>query len=323
MRMSKYLGERNSPSQMFGLEHSSGAVPYLVTLRPDLFQSSLPYPNSGFGLQIMDRVTSKVGVPKLEFFNNRWPQIKYSSDDFDVRVRLFCQKGTVIQKFTVTNTLTSAADLKLILAIDFEMHDLDYMDSHSTWIDKEYEHGPHGHSVLVLEKTPKRENEDGTSERMGVLVGLFRNGGSEKLLLDLSPRPAAKIMQYSLQGNETLELTAAFRLQYLNRSSVWKDFILPISDVDVSKIIQEPELALERWPFLRKEISGWHLRRNVEHILSVCSIPLNRDVLERQKPGEHVGCNAPIEGDKDHRVTPIALTCGDFGDHRISVSGSL
>lgn len=306
---------------MFGLEHSGGIHPYHVTLRPELFQSSLPFSNSGFGLQIMDRDALILGVPKLEFFNNRWPQIKYSSDGFDVRVRLFCQKGTVIQNFTVTNTLTSAAVLKLILAVDFKMHDLDYMDLHMT--STEYEHGPHGHSVLVLEKTPKSESEDGTSEQMGVLVGLFRNGESEKLLLDLSARPAAKIMQYSLQGNETLELTAAFRLQYLKRSSVWKDFILPISDVDVSKIIQEPEIALDRWPFLRDEISGWHLRRNLEHILSVCSIPLNRDVLERQKPDDRVVCNTPTKGDKDHRVTPIALTCGDFGDHRVSVLGSL
>ena len=48
---------------------------------------------------------------------------------------------------------------------------------------------------------------------------------------------------------------------------------------------------------------NWHLRRNLEHILRVCCMPLEK------------GINSP--------VNPVALTCGDFGDHRVSVPGSL
>ena len=312
MRLSKYVGGEGNPSKMIGLEFSQGNVPFLVEQRAEEFQRKLPSPFSGFGLQIMDIDSLQSEVPKLEFLNHRWPQLTYSVKGFNVRVRLFCQRGIVIQQFSVTNTLASVTDLPIILAVGFLMHDMNYMDLTYTIgpEDVEYEHGPHGHGVIAL--GPEKENEDGISEQVGALVSLFRNGESEKLLLSGVEDPwdqKAVDVKYSLQESETLELTAAFRLQYLKSSSVWKDFILPISDVDVSEIIQEPVLTLDRWPFLRDDLR-WHLRRNLEHILSVCSIPLT--------------CNISVEQDKDdYRITPIALTCGDFGDHRVSVPGSL
>ncbi|MCJ1429422.1 hypothetical protein MMC29_007336, partial [Sticta canariensis] len=327
MRLSRYVGGENNPSKMLGLEFSQGNEPYLVELRAEEFQHELPSPFSGFGLHIMDIDSLQSEVPKLEFLNDRWPQLTYSVRGFNVRVRLFCQRGTVIQQFAATNTLASATDLPIILAVDFLMHDLNYMDLTYKigYEGVEYEHGPHGHGIIALGRSTEKENEEGTSEQVGALVGLFRNGESEKLLLsgveDHWDQTAVKL-EYSLQEAETLELTAAFRLQYLKSSSVWKDFILPISDVDVSEIIQEPVLALDRWPFLRDDLS-WHLRRNLEHVLSVCSIPLKRAVLERRQFGDNNASNVPIEqGKDDYRVTPIALTCGDFGDHRVSVPGS-
>lgn len=354
MRVSKYLGGESNPSKMFGLEFSGGVHPYYVAWRAENFQDELSSPDEGFGLHIMD-IVIQPGAPKLEFLNNQWPQVTYSVKGFNVRIRLFCRNGTVIQQFTVTSTLASAQDLQLVLAVDFLIQDLNYMD----WSDyvKEYEHGPHGHSVIVTGKSTGKETEDGNSEELGVLVGLTRNGESQKLCLSDVPYPSrsnrkAVKMKYPLQESETLEFTAAFKLQYLKRSSVWKDFILPISDVDLSEIIREPAIILDRWPLLRDddEVLSWHFRRNLEHILSVCSIPLHRDISERHQVGDNTECNAPVEqgedklatptvltpGDLDVHpvgsislddeknccVTPIALTCGDFGDHRVSVSGS-
>ena len=328
MRLSRYLGGINNPAKVFGLEFSEGAEPYLVSWRAERFQQELPVPNSGFGLQIKDVEGLQPGVPKLEFLNNRWPQITYSVKGFNVRVRLFCQKGTVIQQFTVNNSSTSAVDLELILSVDFLMDYLDYMNSGED-VEMKCEHGPHGHSVIVVGRGTKKKNEDGTEKEnenetlkeIGVLVGLFRNGESEKLSLsdDAHFKGRAVQKEYTLPKSGKLELKAAFRLQHLKPSSIWKDFMLPILDVDVSEILTLPVLALDRWPFLHDDVLGWHLRRNLEHVLSVCSIPIRRDVSESR----HFGDNFAYEDEKDHRVTSIALTCGDFGDHRVSVPGSL
>lgn len=51
------------------------------------------------------------------------------------------------------------------------------------------------------------------------------------------------------------------------------------------------------------------VRRNLEHILSVCSIPLRRPKLESDSFVH------------DSRV-PVALTCGDMSFHRITASSS-
>lgn len=328
MRLSRYLGGENNPSRMFGLEFPQGDEPYFVRWRAELFQKELPIPNGGFGLQIMNIDGLQRGVPKLEFLNDRWPQVTYSVKGFNVRVRLFCQKDTVIQQFTVTNRLTSAADLQFIISVDFLMHHLNYMDSENN-IKLAYERGPHGYGVIVVGSKTEEGNEDRISEQVGVLVGLFRNGESEQLSLkdaeDISNQRAVEA-KYSLQKSDTLELTAAFRLQFLKRDSVWKDFVLPISDVDVSGLVQSPALALDRWPFLHDDVLSRHFLRNLEHILSVCSIPLKVGVLERRQFGDTFEYNASIERNEDervHRVTPIALTCGDFGDHVVSVPGSL
>lgn len=328
MRLSQYLGGENNPSQMFGLEFPRGAGPYLVSWRAELFQDELPIPNGGFGLQIRDIDGLQREVPKLEFLNDRWPQVTYSVKGFNVRVRLFCQKDTVIQQFTVTNNMTSAADLQFVISVDFLMHHLNYMDSKND-IKLAYERGPHGYGVIVVGSKTDEENPDRISEQIGVLVGLFRNGESEQLSLkdaeETSNQRAVEV-KYHVQESETLELTAAFRLQFLKRDSVWKDFVLPISDVDVSELVQSPALALDRWPFLHDDVLSRHFRRNLEHILSVCSIPLKVGVLERRQCGdifEHNASIEPNEDEKAHRVTPIALTCGDFGDHVVSVPGSL
>ena len=56
---------------------------------------------------------------------------------------------------------------------------------------------------------------------------------------------------------------------------------------------------------------GYIIHRNLEHILSVCSIPLQTPRMEMD------------DRVTEQEVTPVALTCGDMSFHRISVSSSL
>ncbi len=79
--------------------------------------------------------------------------------------------------------------------------------------------------------------------------------------------------------------------------------LLHSADVDVNKVIGIIPAHLPEWPDVKDKTLGWHLRRTLEHILSVCSVP--------------------VESDVGSPVRPVALTCGDFGDHRVSIPGSL
>ena len=313
MRVTKYLEGADNPSKMLGLEFSGGTRPYFVESRAEYLQEESPFPHSGFGLRIMnfdnqDRL--EFGTPKLEFLNDRWPQNTYTVRSFNVRVRSFCQKGIVIQRLTVFNGSESLAKLQLGLNIDFSMHAMDYM----RWVDDEelkLEHGPHHHSVLLTGEPKPEEGQN--SVQAGVVVGLFQNGQSQKLSSEATEnssnltRPIP--LEHILQASETLELTAAFRLGHLNCNSSWRDFILPVSDVDTSQITQKQIPTLDQWPFPQNEVLSWHLRRNLEHILSVCSIPITQNVI--------------VNVAKEEEDYPISLTCGDVGDHRVSVPGSL
>lgn len=57
------------------------------------------------------------------------------------------------------------------------------------------------------------------------------------------------------------------------------------------------------------------IRRNLEHILSVCSIPVARPQLAS------IDSRKPIP--THEKISPIALTCGDISGHRVGLSASL
>ncbi|KAL9629463.1 MAG: hypothetical protein Q9164_006870, partial [Protoblastenia rupestris] len=177
---------------------------------------------------------------------------------------------------------------------------------------KTYRRGPYGYGAVIV-GTPEVKVEDVGStdfnitrvkdqEHIGAVLGVFKDGDS--LILPTPDNDCLPVLRhFPLKGTETLQLTAAYRLQDINFSRSWRDFILPSTDVDVNELTKDIHERLPEWPILENDVlMNWHLRRNLEHILSVCCMPLEK------------GINNPVK--------PVALTCGDFGDHRVSVPGS-
>ncbi|KAJ5976378.1 hypothetical protein N7481_010085 [Penicillium waksmanii] len=160
------------------------------------------------------------------------------------------------------------------------------------------------------------------------------------------------------------------KIQMSSFSAPWQSYLIPPEDLIFDAQIDEGED--QNASVSNETVLSWHLRRNLEHILSVCSIPVDSHIFKSQiAPGlaetenqdlptktikkqgvdenemfltqkdededetEHpagpmIKLQAP-DGKEDvlhrnalsqDRIGPVALTCGDFGDHRISVSGS-
>ncbi|KAL9105665.1 MAG: hypothetical protein Q9227_009214 [Pyrenula ochraceoflavens] len=327
MRLSRYVGGNKSPSKICGLEFGGGQKPYFITYRAQRLQEELSLPHSGFGLRIANEESLETASPALEFVNDRWPRITYSTQNFKVEVRLFCRDGTILQQYIATNILDTAADLQFELWIDFLMHDMDYMNDDledALWefmnktknIENRFELGPHDHSIVVFEKSINKDNNNGNQEQLGVVMGLSRNDETQNLAVSRDTLSHQRYMpiKYNIMASETMEITAAFKLRYLKRKSSWKDFILPTSCITMESMLQNPAADLHAWPFPNDPALSWRLRRNLEHILSVCSIPLKQEVDARS--------DTTLETEEGFEDCPIALTCGDFGDHRVSVSGS-
>jgi hypothetical protein len=102
--------------------------------------------------------------------------------------------------------------------------------------------------------------------------------------------------------NRKMIVTLAYTLT-LAISSAPEYILPPASPMEFLKKLKEPKTILTTPLFPGDKHLEFTLRRNLEHILSVCSIP--------------VGDNS------DGEIKPIALTCGDVAGHRIANEASL
>ena len=218
---------------------------YHVSWRAEDFQDAIRNPLVGFGLRILGDEDYESEIPDLAFLGNRWPRITYRVDDLIVTVQMLVNKGIVIQQFSVTNSLSESKDIDIVLDVDFKIQELDYM-GHREEYAKTYQNGPYGYGVVVV-GTPEIENvgpKDSNithvkdQERIGAVLGVFRDG--ESLILPTSDIECLPVLtQFTLKGTETLQLTAAYRLQDMKLSRSWRDYMLPSTDVDVNELTKD------------------------------------------------------------------------------------
>lgn len=161
------------------------------------------------------------------------------------------------------------------------------------------------------------------------------------------------------KGKGKLEVVTAYKMILVPESKVdWKNFLIPAESANINKFLREEEekvpfsefslstiaitpakdkntVASRVWsrinpegtPRTRKPRNSsaahieFFLRRHLEHILSVCAIPLREELLitselDKDEPGEK-------SSSASEDVVPVAFTCGDMSMHRVCTSASL
>ncbi|KAJ5721710.1 uncharacterized protein N7483_009644 [Penicillium malachiteum] len=300
-----------------------------ASLRADKFLRNAQSVTSGFGLRVLNAPRPQ-SSPVTEFLGDRWPVISYITDgDCQVSVRLWCQQNVTIQHMQIQNPMRASESPKVGLDVNFCLQDLDCVEKRDD-LEVEYHRAPHGYGVIVMEKN---KNIKSHGERICVLISVFMNGKGQKIHFknknDLIKMPAF--------SEPEVEFTAVFKIFMGTRKLDWQSFMVSKTDVYCDPLPTVPAGLDSSLSQDRQLI--WHFRRNLEHILSVCSIPV--DVLTAQDDSslsanqneklqapmitiqpptgreEVLHPNRPVQP-----IQPIALTCGDFGDHHISISGS-
>ncbi|OJJ50040.1 hypothetical protein ASPZODRAFT_13143 [Penicilliopsis zonata CBS 506.65] len=298
----------------------------------------------GLGLRVLNALSSE--SPTLDFLGDRWPVISYSTvDGFSVTVRLWCRHNVVVQQLQVTNVTNRFKPLELELDPSLCMLDLDYLERKDRFRVC-YRFAPHGYGIVALEDRPELTVD---RERVCVLLSLFKDGKAQNLQQGLfsdsqagnsmNPMVRPILLTHQFEGPNTVHYTTAFKLQMSPLRADWKHFMISLED-----LYSDPQLEIERLSSTDKELN-WYLRRNLEHVLSVCSVPLEiPDQEEEEKKEDEKKEDEPslLEGgpmimieapdgaqqflhrgtDIQSQLGPVALTCGDFADHRISISGS-
>lgn len=319
---------------MVGLEFKDGLGAWYVHWRAEEFLDKAQDAGSGFGLRLQD-VTTHMS-PTLEFLADRWPVITYKDERYEVRITLWCQQGVVVQQMRITRREARSKKIQLALNPNFDIQDLDYSQRRNN-LPIKYQRAPHGFGIIALEDQSDFQIDQ---ERVCVLIGLFKNGIAQELSLhDFNTKfengSITILVNHEFEENEkSVEFTATFKLQLTTLEEDWKYFLLSSADLNC-----DIHSSIMSAPFPGDLQLSWHLCRNLEHIMSVCSIPLETPAAEAtllSKPGSDsdggpmIVLNTP--NNENHTIfessspigktVPVALTCGDFGDHRVTVSGS-
>ncbi|KAF4533884.1 Mg2+ transporter zinc transport protein [Lasiodiplodia theobromae] len=187
--------------------------------------------------------------------------------------------------------------------------------------------GPHGYSlVLQHDSAPSSSPSSPSSTSFPPGVERLDGDGNERpsdtasmvlaLFIDGVPHRIEEVENkwYKIANrNEAeagfirsgrVEITLAYRLQIASKaahnSAVWRSSLIPASALrtlhDHFRTTPFTHLSLSPCPH-----ENFALRRNLEHVLSVCSVPVS----------------------DEHKVCPaVALTCGDFSGHRIVTAAS-
>ncbi|KAL6800404.1 hypothetical protein J3E68DRAFT_448658 [Trichoderma sp. SZMC 28012] len=284
--------------------------------------------NSGVGVEVRIKqpfdIDAHIGrqnevVTKLSFVHDRWPRFVSYTPEFYLSTQYFVSEKTVYQIYTLkpyqgedhfAEIPQPAINIELFLR-NLSIKPGNYKD-HSTSNNNDTQN-PHceeysnhlspGNDYIIRTRNI-RNTAHGNQEVIALYITPFINKRHQQLSFFPISGDCHIILEDSVledlrQGNE-VEVTLAYRLELISSGEV--EFNYPVS----SESLCNAEAVLGspfKIPVLTQDDRfNVNLRRNLEHILSVCSIP--------------------VDSDADGNNPSIALTCGDISGHRISTEAS-
>jgi hypothetical protein len=285
-------------------------------------------------------------MPKMAFLHDRWPSFTTQTSVFDLNIQYMISQGTVYQiyTFTLKEKDSSAVPQIPTLMIDANLllRNLNFVeDDEENDRGSDDDHYSHcisndGYLIATMHKVHSTGPEG--KDAIALFTSLFINGrlqtfsdaechdsygfekpyeGPEDLYSFGKSYEGSKYYQANLDQQAQVDLikqgylrvTVAYKLDIIS-----SDTVKNIPSADFCRAFSYVELILKT-PFERTLLSedehlDFALRRNLEHILSVCSIPVQKATSFLDQ-SDLSYCEA------------IALTCGDVSGHRIATAASL
>lgn len=242
-----------------------------------------------------------------------------------------------------------------------DIRDLDHVDrSYPISVKYKQTLGPNQYSwIFTYELEPLEENGSDVDDSITVISSIMQDG---KLVQWTAPLDSSTTgskaetttdenpslvwnSSLSAEGNHCTEIVIAYKMVLvpLGPYPSWECFTISADSMDVSGILSEEPTSpdslrlsdahgnsydvesprsLPETPQASSDHIEFVVRRQLEHILSNCSIPLDPHTIERgsrkKRPSE-----ASQEQSTGDEMVQIALTCGDMSFHRVSGSASL
>ncbi|UKZ53649.1 hypothetical protein TrVGV298_007446 [Trichoderma virens] len=254
-------------------------------------------------------------APTVKFVHNRWPCFFTKTPEFDINIQYYIADKTVYQTYLFTLSPGSQIPSKIpniVIDANLPLRDLDFVNQnqmnaydpnspnafYSCGISKD------GYCVVRVNTACGLDNYDRGD--IALFMSPFVNGQHHKPLPSEEPNnfyvvPDNQALNH-LREKKTLEITLAYTLQWVPSNYI-ESASTPVSEAALKrwkeKINQYPSKSVL---FAANKHLDFALQRNLEHILSVCSIPISEGL--------------------DGKIPAIALTCGDISGHRVTGAAS-
>ncbi|KAL7791914.1 hypothetical protein V8C37DRAFT_416623 [Trichoderma ceciliae] len=312
LQITRYIG--NSPSGFFCVDLPKMPAPNFVTQRMACLEESSTNHQMGICLHLgssHDEGKSKRKMPEVNFVHDRWPCFINEDPAKDLRVQYIVSNKTVYQTYTLTlkKEPTTLRIPELAVNSNLLLRDLDFINGNKEndhTLDSEHysNHAPKGGCCVI--RLHKAYQTGAETDAVALFISPFINGQPQNFDDNEGPNGYKITLDWETVGGllkeKKIEITLAYTLKLISSKEV-ETISSPVSSEDLSKALQQ----MVQNPFNIQSFTGdahldFALRRNLEHILSVCSIPLPY---------------FPDDG-----IPPIALTCGDISGHRVATAAS-
>lgn len=258
---------------------------------------------------------------------------------FSLSIQFFCHQGTVFQRYRAVETNFNHEASRLKIHVNALIKNLDFLDDSAlnamSSEDPVYtcRLGPRRRSIIVHQCT-REERElqkiangllSSTNEHpkaISLIITAFVNG----LAQEITPDESSWYIEFNRHTRNyfsktgTVEVVMAYRLQLLEERPKWTSLVVPGSHLSalMNEFSEDSRAIFEKLEFSTHPGLDFVIRRNLAHVLFVCSIPVPEESWMRQSDTQPLW-----ESGKDEERTPIALTCGDIAGHRVLSSASL
>ncbi|KAF2143201.1 uncharacterized protein K452DRAFT_307372 [Aplosporella prunicola CBS 121167] len=266
-------------------------------------------------------------------------------------IQYFCNSGIVFQRYQLKSRSTSSSIpqfQQLTIDLHLLIRNLDFVDRRNNFNEADlldsgysYRKGPHCKSIIITHQLKsadgdtdaadntnvRLENQQISNEKAPKFVGLVITAfskGSAQSLKTVSPSESPYVYEIDLdkahrkelQTSGSLEITLAYRMQMMSDKEPWESSLIPAKTLQAmgrhfSSENYELYNSTRRLRFSTNAHLDFITRRNLEHILSVCRIPIPQNPVWKDVP------KSPDGGE-----TAVALTCGDMSGHRLTSTTS-
>ena len=338
MQMSRYLGPGRS--SIFVVDFEQISEPWWVGERAEQLYR-LPQRFYQFGSYYIPPSSEETDSTRSVYFlRNRWPGSESKCMEWNADTRWIIHDGVAIAQDVIRNTSNVDLTFKFGFNANMLIRELDFFDSsydfnevgdsgeaNSNYASGE---GPKGYTFLKVHRLPvekSREGDDGrldpktkmhstaptadqtpaplSPDAVGLVLGIFVDGKAQKW----KDFEAGKDL--TIKAGSSMEFIVGHKLVLLSSAELdWRPLIFRADQVDIDRILAETSSH-----YFKDDGLDYATRRNVEHILSVCTIPVSPAYI-----WDHVQVEAASSAEQPNSM--VALTSGDMAGHRVFASAS-